>query len=214
MRRFFWLFVVVITAIFAGTPLFGAEKVRVGYPALGTALSPSWVTADKGFWKKRGLDVELILLRGGSQTLAALLSGSIQIIIGSDTGVALGILRGMDLVKLGVTTNSLGSSLVTRHDIGSIKDLKGKIIGISRGGGASYAQLAKEFKDNGIDPRKGVKLLNMGGGQLGRLSSLKAGVIDGTMLFPPLELLTKKQGLKIVMKFDVPSIAGGINTMG
>ena len=39
-----------------------AERLRVGFPSLATALSPTWVAAKKGFWKKYDLDVELILL--------------------------------------------------------------------------------------------------------------------------------------------------------
>jgi ABC-type nitrate/sulfonate/bicarbonate transport system substrate-binding protein len=40
---------------------------------------------------------------------------------------------------------------------------------------------------------------------------LKAGVIHGTMLFPPLDLIGKNEGLKILAKFDVPTPGGGVN---
>lgn len=212
MRGHCLVFILIIGVVCGEAHLFAAEKVRVAYPALATALSPSWVTSEKGLWKKHGLDVELILLSGGARTIPGLISGSVQVIIGADTGVTTAILKGMDLVRLGVTTNSLGSSLVTRPKIGSIKDLKGKTLGISMGRDASYARLAKVLVDHGIDPKADVKLLPIGGGESGRLGALRAGVIDGTMLFPPLDLVAKNEGLKIALKFDVPTIAGGINT--
>jgi ABC-type nitrate/sulfonate/bicarbonate transport system substrate-binding protein len=53
--------------------LWAADVVRVGYPSLATGFAASWVTADKGIWKKHGLDVELIFLRGGSRTVSALI---------------------------------------------------------------------------------------------------------------------------------------------
>ena len=66
--------------------LWSADIVRVGYPSLATGFAASWVTADKGFWKKHGLDVELIFLRGGGRTVAALIGGSVDVILGSDLG--------------------------------------------------------------------------------------------------------------------------------
>jgi ABC-type nitrate/sulfonate/bicarbonate transport system substrate-binding protein len=62
-----------------------------------------------------------------------------------------------------------------------------------------------------MNPNEDVKFLQIGGGESGRLSALKAGVIQGTMLFPPLDLLGKNEGLKVLTKFDVPTPGGGIN---
>ena len=188
------------------------EKIRVAYPALAPALSPAWVTAEARIWQKHGLDIELILLGGGSRAIPALVSGSVQILFGSDTGVTMGILKGMELVRLGVTTNSLGSSLLTQPNIQSISSLKGKVLGISRGRDASYARLAKVLRDHGIDPAQDVKFLPIGGGESGRLSALKAKLIDGTMLFPPLDRVAKNEGMKVLTTFDVATPAGGINT--
>ena len=76
--------VLSIVLICAATSLQAAEKLHVGFPSLATALSPSWVAVKKGFWKKNGLDVELIYLPGGV-TIPSLLSNSVQVILGSDT---------------------------------------------------------------------------------------------------------------------------------
>ena len=111
------IFSALVFALSAGTPANGAEKLRVAYPTLGPCSTPSWVTHDAGFWKKSGLDVELILLSGGARMLPALVSGSVEIILGSDTGVTLANLQGANLVRIGVTMNSLGYSLVTQPGI-------------------------------------------------------------------------------------------------
>ena len=67
------------------TSAVAAEKMTVAYATLGPALSPGWVTSDKGIWRKHGLDVDLVYLGGGSRSVPALLSGSIQLFFGSDT---------------------------------------------------------------------------------------------------------------------------------
>jgi ABC-type nitrate/sulfonate/bicarbonate transport system substrate-binding protein len=188
------------------------EKLRIAYPAVAPGSTPSWVTAENKIWQKYGLDVEPILVSGGARSVPALIGQSVQFLIGSDTGVTTAQLQGIPIVRLGVTMNTLGSSLLTQSSIQSIHELKGKILGISRGRDASYVRLAKLLRDNGLNPNEDVKFLQIGGGEAGRLSALKAGVIHGTMLFPPLDLIGKNEGLKILQKFDVPTPGGGINT--
>lgn len=188
------------------------ERLRAAYPAVAPGSTPSWVTAEKKIWQKYGLEVEPILVSGGARAVPALIGQSVQFIFGSDTGVTTAQLQGIPLVRLGVTMNTLGSSLLTQPSIQSVQDLKGKILGISRGRDASYIRLAKLLRDNGLNPNEDVKFLSIGGGEGGRLSALKAGVIHGTMLFPPLDLIGRNEGLKILQKFDVPTPGGGINT--
>ena len=67
MDRWIRSYLVIVGLMIHVTPLWAAEVFRVGFPSLATGFAPSWVTADKGIWKKHGLDVELIYLRGGSQ---------------------------------------------------------------------------------------------------------------------------------------------------
>jgi ABC-type nitrate/sulfonate/bicarbonate transport systems, periplasmic components len=117
----------------SSSTLWSAETFRVGFPSLATGFAPSWVAADKGIWKKHGLDVELIFLRGGSRTVSALIGGSVDFIIGSDLGVTTAILQGAALTRVGVTTNTLGYSMVTQPGIKTVRDLRGKIVGITPG---------------------------------------------------------------------------------
>ena len=190
----------------------GAEKLRVAYPTLGPGSTPSWVTLEMGFWKKSGLDVELILLSGGARMLPALISGSVDMILGSDTGVTIANLQGANLVRIGVTMNSLGYSLVTQPAIRSIQDLKGKVLATGRGRDASYARLVKILGDNGINPASDVKFLPIGETPTGRLQAIKSGLVHGAVFTPPLDLVGSRDGLRILHKIDVPTLGGGINT--
>src|SRR5574341_43073 len=205
--------ILIITFVLPGAASVSeaAEKLRAAYPAIAPGSTPSWVTAEKGIWRKYGFDVDPILGSGGARAVPALIGNSVQFLLGSDTGVTTAQLQGIPVVRLGVTMNTLGSSLLTQMNIQSVQDLKGKILGISRGRDASYIRLAKLLRDHGLNPNEDVKFLSIGGGEGGRLSALKAGVIHGTMLFPPLDLIGKNDGLKVLAKFDVPTPGGGIN---
>jgi len=190
-----------------------AEIFRVGFPSLATGFAPSWVTADKGIWKKHGLEVELIYLRGGSRTVSALIGGSVDFILGSDLGVTTAILQGASLTRVGVTTNTLGYSMVTQPNIKTVRDLKGKIIGITPGRDAAYARVVKLLRDSGMDASKDVTFLSVGdGGPASRVAALSSGVIHATMFTPPSDLISEKAGMRILAKIDVANVGGGLNT--
>jgi NitT/TauT family transport system substrate-binding protein len=190
-----------------------AEVMRVGYPSLATGFAASWVTADKGIWKKHGLDVELIFLRGGSRTVSALIGGSVDFILGSDLGVVTANLQGASLIRVGVTTNTLGYSIVVQPSIKTIRDLKGKIIGITPGRDAAYARVVKLLRDNGMDAGKDVTFLSVGdGGPAARVAAMSSGVIHASMFTPPSDMISEKAGMKILSRLDVANVGGGINT--
>jgi len=213
MPQQFLSFIIGIFLLLSLPSTSAAQVIRVGYPSLATGFAASWVTADKGIWKKHGLDVELIFLRGGSRTVAALIGGSVDFILGSDLGVVTAILQGASLTRVGVTTNTLGYSIVVQPSIKTIRDLKGKIIGITPGRDAAYVRVVKLLRDNGMDAGKDVTFLSVGdGGPAARVAALSAGVIHASMFTPPSDMISEKAGMRILTRLDVANVGGGINT--
>ncbi|MGE5218089.1 MAG: ABC transporter substrate-binding protein [Chloroflexota bacterium] len=211
-RSRFYGLIIVAVLWWSSSTLCGAEPFRVGFPSLATGFAPSWVAADKGLWKKHGLDVELIFLRGGSRTVSAMLGGSVDFIIGSDLGATTAILQGAAITRVGVTTNTLGYSMVTQPSIKSLRDLKGKIIGITPGRDAAYARIVKLLRDNGMDASKDVTFLSVGdGGPAARVAALSSGVIAASMFTPPSDMISEKAGMRILTKIDVANVGGGLN---
>jgi len=203
----------LLALLFSSTTLWSAETIRVGFPSLATGFAPSWVAADKAIWKKHGLDVELIFLRGGARTVSAMIGGSVDFIIGSDLGVTMAIIQGAGLTRVGVTTNTLGYSMVTQSSIKTIRDLKGKVVGITPGRDAAYARVVKLLRDNGMDASKDVTFLSVGdGGPAARVAALSSGVIHATMFTPPSDMISEKAGMRILTKIDVANVGGGLNT--
>ena len=115
----------LVLSLSAGVAV-AAEKLRAAYPAIAPGSTPSWVTAERGIWQKYGFDVEPILVSGGARAVPALIGNSVQFLIGSDTGVTTAQLQGIPIVRLGVTMNTLGSSLLTQPAVQSVRDLRGK----------------------------------------------------------------------------------------
>jgi NitT/TauT family transport system substrate-binding protein len=206
------VFLILLTVGFCASSVHAAERVRVAYPAIAAGAAPIWITWEKGIWHKHGLDVEVIYLGGGSRALPALLGGSIELFLGSDTASYVAAMQGAKLAKLGVTMNSIGYYLMTQPDIRTLADLKGKVIGIGLGRDLPYIYLSKKLRENNIDPKNDVKLLSLGGGQMGYMTALKTGIVQAAMILPPTSLLAERAGLKPLSKIDAPTLGGGVNT--
>src|SRR5215471_849052 len=55
-----------------------AQTVRIAVGTVSIASLPTWVAKDSGYFTREGLQVELIYIRGGPQTLSALVGGDVN----------------------------------------------------------------------------------------------------------------------------------------
>ena len=72
--------------IFTNTAASQSEKVRVAISSISTSQVNVWVPLDTGFFKKQGLDVELVYISGAPVGAAALMSGEVAISQGGVVG--------------------------------------------------------------------------------------------------------------------------------
>lgn len=80
------------------------QKMRVGYPSISSRQAQLWIAKDEGLFRKYGLDVELIFLRGGQVAIQALTGGDPPLVtIGN---VIIANLQGHDIVLVGSVENS------------------------------------------------------------------------------------------------------------
>jgi NitT/TauT family transport system substrate-binding protein len=103
--------------------------------------------------------------------------------------------------------------MVTQPGIKTVRDLRGKIVGITPGRDAAYARVVKLLRDNGMDASRDVTFLSVGdGGPAARVAALSSGVIHATMFTPPSDRISEKAGMRILAKIDVANVGGGLNT--
>jgi NitT/TauT family transport system substrate-binding protein len=98
-------------------------------------------------------------------------------------------------------------SLVVQPGIQSVKDLKGKLVGIPSIGSLGYKITVKVLREVGVDPDKDVRFIAVGGDP-NRAQQLRAKQIDATMINPPLSIVMRKEGFKLLLQasdyVDVP----------
>ena len=188
------------------------QKIRIGYPSFAPGFVVGWIAVESGILKNHGLDPEIIYLRGGQQLVPALMSQTVDIALGSDTGIYSALLEGADLIKIGTTLNSLAFAVAARPEIKNAAALKGTVVGSSRGRDLAYASLIRAITSMGLSPEKDIKIIPVGAGDQERIQATVVGATAATVLFPPWEVQAEKVGLKILVRSRVPSLNGGINT--
>src|SRR5690242_943938 len=161
MKQLRFVFVLALLLIVQET---GAQqKFLMGYSSFSANQTPIWVAKEEGFFKRFGLDPDLILIEGGTRGAQALISGDLPIMALSGQPVISARARGSDLVLVAGMINKMNYILASTAGIKKAEDLKGKRIGIAQVGTASYHAILLAFKHWGLDLRRDrVTLLQVG----------------------------------------------------
>jgi NitT/TauT family transport system substrate-binding protein len=203
LRTFVAFIVIFIAAAYYANAQ--TRRVIIGYSSLSSNQTPIWVGKEEGFFKKFGLDVDLILIEGGTRGAQALISGDLPFMSMSGQPVISARARGADLALIGGVVNRMNYILATNPNIKRPEDLKGKRIGATQVGSSSYHAVMLSLKHWGLDPRRdGITILQVGT-QAARVGSLQAGGSDAAILNPGLSSTMTDKGFNILADFsDLP----------
>ena len=175
----------------AGSSTAESNKIRVGYIGL-TCEAPIFSAVEKGFFKEEGLDVSLVkcewanykdvLALGGFDITHHLVMYFLKPIEqGLDVKFTAGIHRGCLRVQAG-----------TKSDVHSIKDLRGKRIGVPGMGTPPFIFANRVLGANGIDPGKEITWRVFPAGELGL--ALDKGEVDAVADSEPIGSLLLADG--------------------
>lgn len=169
-------------------------QVRTAYSALSAGIGTLWLTHEEGYFRKHGVDSNLIYICGGTTAVQALLSGEIQFGHLSPAPMMTAWAQGADFVWIGTTTHQMVFTLITEADITKGADLKGKKIGITRIGSASDLALRTALEQFGLGP-KDVTMISLGGIP-DILAAMRAGAVNGGILSPPTSTAARDMGYR------------------
>jgi NitT/TauT family transport system substrate-binding protein len=129
-----------------------------------TAHLPVWVAKDAGYFSKTGLNVEPVNIRGGALITMGIMSGQLQFSgAGAESAVAARV-EGGDVVLLACPVDSDPVYFITRPEIKSAAELKGKATAVTRLGSTTHFYLRAAARYVGLDPEKDLTILQLGTG--------------------------------------------------
>ncbi len=175
---------------------FAAETIRVVYSSVNPHALLVSMAEKRGLYAKYGLASTIVYVSGGSTAIQAMVSGDVDLAqLTGPPGVAAN-LRGADLVYFAMTDDRMGYQLVTRPEIKSASELKGKRFAISRFASSADFGARALLRRLGVDP-KDVTILQIGN-EADRLAALRSGSVDGSVFNAPFGALAKKFNFNIL----------------
>ncbi len=179
-------------ALMASSDAQELKRIRIGYPSLSTTQGHIWVGQEDGLFRKYGLDVEPILLRGGSLATQALATGDPPL-VNIGTVVQAG-LQGYNLALVAAVQNKYDFIVFARPGITKLEQLKGKRLGITGFGSATHFASSILLQHLNLEPNKDMALIPSGLDPE-RVAALVAGKIDASFFNSSAAPLARKAGL-------------------
>jgi NitT/TauT family transport system substrate-binding protein len=154
------------------------------------------LTQEAGFFKREGLDVDVLYIPAGSLNVQALISKELQISTLGGPAVVQAGLQGADLVFIAGIANRLMVALVAQPSVKNVTELRNKRIGITRFGSNVDLQARVLLCKMGVNPKE-TAFLQMGD-NAERMAALKSGLIDATLFSPEMLGAVRKEGFNIL----------------
>jgi NitT/TauT family transport system substrate-binding protein len=195
------------------TAAIAVDRIRI---AVSNPNMPNLTVAmaqHKGFFRDENVDAEIIRMNP-NVAITALATGDIDYcqLFGAVVG---GAIAGLPVRIVAGYLDNWPMTLIAQPELKSLKDLKGKTLGISSFGATPNVGARMMIKQAGIDPDKEIKVLALGS-DAARITALKQRVVDLIVISPPADAQMEKQGYRILARayelFSFPYLGLGTHT--
>jgi NitT/TauT family transport system substrate-binding protein len=172
---------------------------RIANGTSGENPAVLWVGVEQGFYRKQGLNVEVIYMRVGSLAASALVSGDVNAVLTSSNAVLNLAAGGLDVVIIGALFQRPEGDFMARPEFKKPEDLKGKLIAIQSIGGGGWANNMLAMDYLGLDPdRDHIRFIVLGD-QPSRIQALETGRAQASWMGSTFSAPLKKKGYTVLL---------------
>lgn len=177
------------------------KKVTISQAFQSMLYLPLYVGINNGSFQKQGLDVTKETAGAPSAALAAVISGSAHFSLHGPEWPAIAASKGAPVQIVANCVNGAAVWIATTADFkfNSIKDLKGETIVTGQMPTTSTSLFMKLFKENGLDPEKDVKMVQVPLGT--EIGAFMAGQGKVAVMYEPGLDQAVAKGMKVVLGF-------------
>ncbi|HEX4043106.1 MAG TPA: ABC transporter substrate-binding protein [Xanthobacteraceae bacterium] len=155
------------------------------------------MAAERGFFKKMGLDVQIVPVKDDQILLKAVIAGDLDSFEGGPSGAIVAASHGADVKILGCTWLMVPHGIFVHDDITSMDQLKGKTMAISSPGAFPDIFARGALAHYNI-PEDAMKYANLGG-DLDRYKALVAHVVDAAVISGEYAPIAAKEHIKMLV---------------
>jgi len=173
---------------------------RIANGTSGENPAVLWVGVDRGFYRRHGLNVEVIFMRSGPLAMSALASADVQMVFTSSNNVLNVAASGLDVVIIGNVIGRMEGDFMARPEIKRAEDLKGKQVAIQSIGGGGWANNMLALDYMGLDPdRDNIRFIVLGD-QPSRIQALETGRAQASWMGSTFSAPLKKKGYTVLLE--------------
>jgi NitT/TauT family transport system substrate-binding protein len=191
--------ILLFIALAANTQAAELPLVRIAHGAFSEKVLALWLGAEQGLFRKHGVNVEVINIRSGPQTMAALVSGDIQIAYTIPGSVVSAATSGLDVAFFAGIVNKADGDFIAGPSIHSPEDLKGKRIGVQSIGGGVWSMAMLAIEHLGLEPNRDKMTVMIVGDSPVLAQSLEQGGIEATYLNYTHSRALKEKGFPVLL---------------
>jgi NitT/TauT family transport system substrate-binding protein len=173
------------------------DRIRIAVSNPNMPNLTAAVAQTGGFFKDENIDAEIIRMNP-NVSITALSTGDVDYcqLFGAVVG---GAIAGLPVRIVAGYLDNWPMTLIAQPEFKSLKELKGKTLGISSFGATPDVGARMILKQSGVDPEKDIKVIALGS-DAARLTALKQRVVDVIVISPPADAQMEKQGYRILAR--------------
>jgi NitT/TauT family transport system substrate-binding protein len=185
-----------LTAQLPTAALFAADaspriKIRIATASPSLSYFPIYAAVKKGYFAKRGFDVEMIQMSAGL-TAAALLNRAVDYTI-IPSAIATAAARGAAAKVIHFSSVKLQHILMSRPEFSSVADLAGKRFGSGGLGNLTAYEINFLIERYHLGPKTTILAI---AASTDRLIAMQKGIAEAGIIAAPLDLKGEEMGLK------------------
>jgi ABC-type nitrate/sulfonate/bicarbonate transport system substrate-binding protein len=203
-RRRFALVSSAALAFLATPPAQAADTITVGTVGAGsTTVWPTYIAKEKGFYAKHGVAVDMIAVPSNAGMQQQLAAGALNVgVSGGSPDPIRAVDKGAPNVILRIDSIASPYSIMSKTDIKTPADLKGRTISLDGPKGITRAYFDRVMKPTGL--KEGDFDLVFQGATPARFAALQSGAADAAMLTAPFDSEAEAAGFhRLVLVNDV-----------
>jgi NitT/TauT family transport system substrate-binding protein len=169
----------------------GTSVLNIGYPMLTLART-------LGYWNAEGYDVELLPVGASLQAVQQMVAGNAEFVQVNASVIVQGNVKNDLPLRVLMANGVIDWSVAVDADgpIKSVKDLKGKTVGVFSLATGGIAYFNSFLRANGLDPKKDVDLVPLGLGAP-PVEAMKSGKVQALLYWAAAVATFENAGLKL-----------------
>jgi len=172
--------------------------IRVATCAVSGGFVQFYTALEGDLFRRYGLEVEPVTIRGSGAALAALSTGEIQFLYCAADATVAGLASGADSKLVAAVLVGAPYVFIARPDVHTVADLRGKAVGVPRPGDMADKLTRLALQRHGLVPNEDVAIRPVGGSQPERYQAMVADIVQGNVITPPLDAQARKDGMNVI----------------